>query len=81
MRQFHSRFSSIIDMKVRLMEEFGEQLPLTTTFASGYFAGRQSIKHWIYTEDDLKEMYINCPTKDIMLWCDGRSEEKELPKN
>lgn len=75
MRHFHGRFSSIVDMRVRLMEEFQEQLPSTTTFGIGYFAGRQSEKYWIFTEGDLTAMYTTCPNPDIMLWCEGRSDD------
>lgn len=81
MRQFQGRFNSVIDMKVRLIEEFGEQLPQTTTFSIGYFAGRQSAKYWICTDEDLSAMYTNCHNDEIMLWCDGRSDDGEAPKN
>ena len=81
LRQFSGQFQSIIDMKVKLMEEFGEQLPPTTTFSLGYFAGRRSDRHWIYTEEDLRIMYKNCPTSDILLWCDSRSDNREAPKS
>ena len=57
MRKFNGRFSSVTEMKVKLMEEFGDQIPPTTSFSLGYFAGRQSIKYWIYTEEDLRAMY------------------------
>ena len=77
-RQFHGHFSSIIDVKVRLIDEFGDQLPPTTTFNVGYYAGRQ--QYWIYTEDDLKAMYTKCSSPDIMMWCDGRSDD-EGPKS
>lgn len=81
MRKFKSRFKSLIDMKVRLIDEFEEQIPPSTTFSIGYFAGRSSAKHWIYTEEDLKMMYVTCSSTDIMLWCDGRSDTIETPKS
>ena len=62
------------------MEEFQEQLPATTTFGIGYFAGRQSDKHWIFTEGDLTAMYTTCPISDIMLWCEGRGDD-DAPKS
>lgn len=80
-RKLQRRFESIIDMKVRLMDEFGEQIPPSTNFSVGYFAGRPLVKYWIYTTDDLRMMYVNCPTTDIMLWCDGNSEDIETPKS
>ena len=67
-------------MKVRFMEEFNEQVPPSTNFSVGYFVGRTyGTKHWICTEEDLKMMYVKCPGPDIMLWCDGRSEDTETP--
>ena len=48
-----------------------------TTFLIGYFEGRQSTKHWIYTEEDLKAMYGRCGI-EIMLWCDGQSGDESL---
>ena len=81
LRKFNGGFKTIIDLKVRLMDEFGDQIPPSTTFGVGYFAGRVSAKYWIYTEEDLQMMYFNCLTDDIMLWCDGRSDTIETPKS
>ena len=47
LRKFNGRFKTIIDLKVRLMDEFGDQIPPSTTFGVGYFAGRVSAKYWI----------------------------------
>lgn len=80
MRKFNGRFKSIIEMKVKLLDEFQEHIPPIMTFDVGYFSGRPSAKHWIYTEDDLKMMYKNCNNYDIMLWCDGRSVGSETSK-
>ena len=38
------RFSSVIDIKIKLMEELEDQVPPTTHFSVGYFVGRQSTK-------------------------------------
>lgn len=81
MRQFNGHFKCIIDLKVRLLDEFKEQVPPTTDFSIGYFTGRTTTKHWIYTEEDLHMMYVNCPTPEIMLLCDGRSEVNVTPKS
>ena len=72
LRHFHSRFNSITDMKVRLMEEFEESVPQTTKFAIGYF--HQSTKYWICNEEDLNALYTS-NDKQIMLWCDGREDD------
>lgn len=71
LRHFHGQFSSIIDLKVRLMEELEESVPQTTKFAIGYFV--QSTKYWIYNEEDLKALYTTSDNQ-ITLWCDGREE-------
>ena len=82
MRKFNGRFSSVTEMKVKLMEEFGNQIPPTTSFSLGYFAGRQSIKYWIYTEEDLRAMYSTCTSQELMLWCDSRSaSDVETPNS
>lgn len=72
MRNFKGHFKSIIDMKVRLLEVPHLLILLLVTWTTA--------KHWIYTEEDLKMMYVNCSTPDIILWCEGRSEASETPK-
>ena len=41
------------------MEEFEDHVPPTTCFSVGYFAGRQSTKKWLITQEDLTAMYSN----------------------
>ena len=72
MRHFHGRFNSIIDLKVRLMEELEESVPQTTKFTVGYFRG--STKYWICNDIDVHAMYTTCDNQ-IMLWCDGREDD------
>lgn len=75
LRKFRGRFKSVTEMKIRLMEEFEEQIPETTKFGIGYIEGRQSTKRWICCDDDIAAMYTayaTCPEKEIMLWCDSR---------
>ena len=57
LRKLNGKFSSVIDMKVKLLEEFQELLPCTTEFSVGYFHGRQSVKQWLMNQDDLTNMY------------------------
>ena len=66
------------------MEELEEHMPETTKFSLGYIEGRQSTKRWICCKDDLHAMYTanaSCPRKEIMLWCDCRDGDEELPKS
>ena len=75
LRKFRGRFKSVTEMKIRLMEEFEEQMPETTKFGICCIEGRQSTKHWICCDDDIDAMYTayaTCPGKEIMLWCDSR---------
>ena len=84
LRKFHGRFKSVMELKIRLMEELEEHMPETTKFSLGYIEGRQSTKRWICCEDDLRAMYTayaSCPNKEIMLWCDSRDGDEELPKS
>ena len=74
MRNFQGSFNSVTDMKVRIMKEFREQVPQSITFSIGYFEGRQSAKHWIYTEEDLTAMYGRCGNE--IMWCDGQTGDE-----
>ena len=54
------------------MEEFDDQVPPTTRFSVGYFAGRQSTKKWLVTQEDLTAMCAElrqAGKNDVCLWC------------
>ena len=53
LQKFCVKFSSIVHMKVKLIEEFEDQVLLTTHFSVGYFVGRQSMKKWLVLQKDL----------------------------
>ena len=57
MHSFHRKFKSIGMMKLKLMEEFGEQVTETLEFHVGYFSGKQCTKYWLMCQDDLDVMY------------------------
>ena len=81
LRQFSGKFSSLIDLKVKLMKQFENQLPTTLAFNIGYYDGRQSEKRWICDKDDLEAMYTSpalLGKKEIVLWCDGRPEDNDF---
>ena len=81
--KFRGKFSSIVDMKVKLMEEFEDQVPPTTHFSVGYFVGRQSTKKWPVSQEDLAAMYSELAQggkMHVCLWCDGCSEESPNPR-
>ena len=68
----------MIDLKVKLMEQFENQLPTTLTFNIGYYDGRQSERS---DKEDLEAMYSSpalLGRKDILLWCGGRPEDSDF---
>ena len=83
MRRFHGRFTSVMDVKVKILEEFEDMVPPNISFAIGYFNGKQSTKYWLCTREDLAAMYdshTNEPGKCIRLWCDGKSRVDHVDK-
>ena len=69
----HKKFESIAELKIHLMDEFGEQVPATTDFQIGYYLGKQSAKYWLVCPDDLNSMYTSLGEKtNVFLWCDAR---------
>lgn len=73
---FKTKLTSVTELRMKLIEEFGELVPDTVNFSMGYFHGKQSGKHWLATTEDLSLMYetIGSQKREILLWCDGRSE-------
>ena len=81
LRQFHGLFRSVVDLRVKLVEEFKDQVPETLNFSVGYFVGKQSTKKWVVSQEDLECMYTavrQAGKTDICLWCDGRQEAKDI---
>ena len=73
-RKLNRKFTSIIDLKVKLMEKLEDQVPTTTCSYVGYFAGQQSTKKWLVTDEDLQAMYselMQAGKSDMCLWCNG----------
>ena len=73
-----SKFKSVRELRMKLIDEFDEQVPNTVDFTIGYFDGSQQAKTWLITSDDLETMYQKYPKGgNIMFWCDGRLTESE----
>ena len=71
LHQFNDRFRSVTDMRVRLLEELGDDLSDTIKFDVGYYETRSS-KCLVVTGEDLKQMYEKFRSQDdIPLWCDA----------
>ncbi len=65
-------------VKLKIMEELDNLVPSTMDFHVGYFSGKQSKKHWLIEDGDLKEMYEMANVKkSVFLWCDSRVAEKK----
>ena len=78
---FTGVFGTIKALKLKLMEEMDTLVPPTLDFQLGYFSGKQSKKHWLIEEGDLKEMYAKDSKKSIFLWCDRAEEQsKEIKR-
>lgn len=70
-----SKFESVNGLRVRLMDEFQDQVPKTATFDVGYFEGKQQSKIWLVTSKDLEKLYDVYPKGgEVHLWCDGVCE-------
>ena len=72
LHHFKSQFDSVVAIRVKLAEEFKEQVPNTLDFSVGYFEGQQHTKVWLISKDDLEAMYTRYPRGEITLWCHGR---------
>ena len=75
LNNFTSTFMSVTALRVQLMEEFKDQVPISADFNVGYFETSQQSKVWLVTLDDIKVMYKKFPIGcAITLWCDGAFE-------
>ena len=73
MHHFHSKFDSVFNLRAMLVEEFKEQVPDNTTFRIGYIEEKHRMS--IITNDNVKCMYEKHVNGEIILWCDGRSDD------
>ncbi len=74
LNRLSSKFASVTNFRMKIMEEFGECVPNTLNFTVGYFDGSQQAKIWLVTSDDLQTMYKKYPRGgNVSLWCYGRS--------
>ena len=77
LHHFNSRFESVTAIRMKLIDEFQQQVPNSVSFSVGYFERRQQAKLWLVTNDDLKSMYCKYPEGELILWCDGRTDDDE----
>lgn len=70
---FTSKFQSSNDIRIKLIEEFKDQVPNTVDFTIGYLEGSRQTKICIVSADDLQTMYKKYPSGgNVTLWCDQR---------
>lgn len=81
MRQLHkvsTRFESITDLCIKLIEELKKHVPSTVDYIVGYYDGSQQAKVSLVNSDDLKAMYERYSNGgSVTLWCNGRQKEDE----
>ena len=72
-----SKFQSVNDLKMKLIDSFPEYIGPSPNFQVGYLEGRGSQKRWIVQMDDLKALYNTFEEGDtIKFWCDGKEKEE-----
>ena len=78
LNRLKSKFKSVRELRMRLIDDFSEHVPNTVDFTIGYFDGSQQAKTWLVSSDDLETMYQKYPKGgNIMFWCDAKSAESE----
>ena len=74
--QVSSRFESIAELKLKLMDDFQEFVSSTPNFQVGFIEGRSS-QQWIIAREDLNTMYMSAKDDEITLWCDKKVDPLE----
>ena len=70
------KFKSVTEIRMKLIEEFRDQVPSQLDFSVGYYDGSQQSKTWLVTKDDLEALYEKYPNGgNVSLWCDGKSTD------
>ena len=84
MHNFTEKFSSIVAIKLLLIDKFGDQVADNLDFNLGYFEG--SKKRWLCSTEDLNAMYKSLKKdEEVLLWCESivnlskRKKEEGVP--
>ena len=77
----NKQYFTVLELKKQLVDSLKNHIPNNMDFHVGYIEpGKQGIRgkmRWIFTEEDLADMYsIYRGKSEILLWCDGQSPEK-----
>jgi len=70
LHSIHKNFATVNGLRVKLIEEFKEQVPDSLKFGLGYFDSRHQMS--LVSAEDLKVMYSKHRLRgEILLWCEG----------
>ena len=74
---FCTKFESVPDMREKLSTEFKDQVPSGNDFNVGYYDGPHHSKVILMSNEDLNNLYTkHRKGGEIILWCDGKGENK-----
>lgn len=74
--QVSSKFESISELKLKLMDDFREFASSTPNFQVAFIEGR-STQQWIVAREDLDMMYSSARDGEITLWCDKKADHSQ----
>ena len=74
--QVSSRFETIAELKLKLIDDFQDFVSLTPNFQVGFIEGR-STQQWMVAREDLDTMYKSTKDDEITLWCDKKVDPSE----
>lgn len=74
--QVTSRFNTISELKMKLIDDFPDFVSSTPNFQVGFIEGRSS-QQWIVAREDLNTMYDSAKDDEITLWCDKKVDPLE----
>ncbi len=70
-RHLHNISIKFVSVRVKLIDEFKEQVPDSLDFNVGYYEGSPQVRMWLVNSDDVEMMYKKVPNgKTITLWCE-----------
>ena len=74
--QVSSKFESIPELKLKLMDDFQDFVSLTPNFQVGFIEG-WSTQQWMVAREDLNTMYESARDDEITLWYDKKVDPSE----
>ena len=82
LNKFTSKFESVLDIRLKLIDECSEHVPNTVDYNVGFYEGSKQTKVWIVTDADLQTMYRKHPNGgNVTLWSDGKQSNTTSPSS